>query len=216
MLHLYALTDHPAHLPLVEEGDSRALWAVNLGGLDAVVSDRSTEATEAAVLEHAQIVDVLTAENSTVLPARFSPGYADEDALVSAMRAREPQLRESLERVRGCVEFGLRVFAEEHDGSDAEPFGSGREYMHRRLESVRETERLADELHVPLAADARDSICNVLANQQLRLTAAYLVPREKTESFRAAVEAAEGNRPGLAFVCTGPWPPYSFAMVGSE
>jgi hypothetical protein len=32
-------------------------------------------------------------------------------------------------------------------------------------------------------------------------------------SFKAAVEAANASYPHLTLVCTGPWPPYSFAVV---
>jgi hypothetical protein len=85
--------------------------------------------------------------------------------------------------------------------------------MQRRLESVRASERLAAELHESLARRARDSTCSVVATPQLVLSAAYLLPRSEVEAFVDAVRAQEAARHGLTFLCTGPWPPYSFAMV---
>jgi Gas vesicle synthesis protein GvpL/GvpF len=211
MLHLYALLDHPAELP-----PGGALRAVSVdSSVVAVVGDLPSVPTEDAVLEHARVVDELMTLNETVLPARFGGGYADEPALVEAIRARHVQLREAIERIRGCVEVGVRVFEPEPIG-ETDPAGSGSEYMRRRLASVKAAERVADELHTRLAAGARASACNVLANAQILLSAAYLVPREDVDWFQSAVAAAELARPDLVLVCTGPWPPYSFAMAGEE
>jgi hypothetical protein len=42
------------------------------------------------------------------------------------------------------------------------------------------------------------------------LNAAYLVARADVAAFREAVARLE-HAPGVTVVCTGPWPPYSFA-----
>src|SRR5207248_11667877 len=138
------------------------------GVLDAVVGDTETAPMEAAVLEHARVVDELAAVNETVLPARFSGGYADEAALVDAGRMRREQLCVAIERIRGCVEVGLRVFAQEERG-DTDPADSGADYMRRRLASVKAAERVSDELHARLAAGARASTCSVVANREILL-----------------------------------------------
>ena len=84
--------------------------------------------------------------------------------------------------------------------------------MRRRLERVRAAERLGQDLE-ELAANAKASNQNVLANADLVLTAAYLVPREDFGSFCDALDAFGRSRAPLTFVRTGPWPPYSFAVV---
>ena len=71
-------------------------------------------------------------------------------------------------------------------------------------------------LHDALTVTARESTSRVLATPQLLLSAAYLLPRGEVETFQRAVESAERDRPGLTFVCTGPWPPYSFAIIDTE
>jgi len=42
------------------------------------------------------------------------------------------------------------------------------------------------------------------------LNAAYLVAAEDVAEFRRAAAQVEAA-PGVTVVCTGPWPPYSFA-----
>jgi Gas vesicle synthesis protein GvpL/GvpF len=219
MLHLYALADHPAQPARIDGIDGAELRTVAMpAGVDAVVSDvvnGQRPPAEAAILAHAAVVEELASLNDAVLPARFSGGYSDDDALADAIKAREPRIREALERVRGCVEIGLRVFDSTAPIDGATP-GSGRAYMQSRLEEVRSAERTAAELHDSLSAAARATTSSVLASPQLVLSAAYLLPRDEVESFRAGIEEAERARPGLTFVCTGPWPAYSFALIEPE
>jgi hypothetical protein len=216
MLHLYALAEHPAALAPVQGIDGSPLRLANISSaVDAVVSDVATQASqpsEDAILAHAEVIEQLAVVNEALLPARFGRGYAGRDALAEAIKDRDAQIREALERVRGCVEIGLRVF-DEAGGTNGAEGSSGREYMLRRLDEVRATERLAAELHERLAAAARASTSRVLATPQLLLSAAYLLPRAKVEPFQVAVEEAEHEWPDFTFVCTGPWPPYSFAVI---
>src|SRR5438552_1665664 len=62
-------------------------------------------------------------------------------------------------------------------------------------------------------ASSRAETQHVLASPQLVLSAAYLLPRSEVDSLRTAVEKVGRTRPELTFICTGPWPPYSFALV---
>ena len=43
------------------------------------------------------------------------------------------------------------------------------------------------------------------------LRAAYLVDRDGSAGFAAAVATHQRAHPHLRLLCTGPWPPYSFA-----
>jgi len=202
MLHLYALAQHPARLAPLAGIEGSQLRAAQIGDdFDAVVSDISPDgvrASEAAILTHAAVVEELAGVNEALLPARFGHGYAAESALVEAIEGREVQVRDALERVRGCVELGLRIFGDTGDanGSDG---SSGREYMLGRL-----------------AVTSRESTSSVLASPQLLLSAAYLLPRGQLESFQSALDETESRHPGLTFVCTGPWPPYSFALIDGD
>jgi hypothetical protein len=67
----------------------------------------------------------------------------------------------------------------------------------------------ASGVHEAVAALARDSV--VRAGPDL-LRAAYLVDRDRVEPFVALVRRLQDEHPSLAILCTGPWPPYSFAQ----
>jgi Gas vesicle synthesis protein GvpL/GvpF len=217
-LYLYALVEPPARLPDAPGLDGSAVSAEPLGALDAVVS--RLEAPPSAqsqehVLAHARVVDELAALNDAVLPVRFGRGYADASALREAVEAREGELRDALDRVRGCVELGLRVLAGTADRTLVAP-ESGRDYLQARLDERQRGERLADELDAPLAALSRAATRSVLATPHLVLSAAYLVPRDELDEFRRAVGSVQSRHPELSVACTGPWAPYSFATADAE
>jgi hypothetical protein len=217
MLHVYALTEHPAALPPRPGIGGAGLRAIEIGDIDAVVSETGSghvPASEEAVLEHARVVDGLVSQNEAVLPGRFTNGFGDEDALRDVIGGRMAKLRAALEHVRGNVEIGLRVIR--GGGRDLSPTSSGRDYLAGRLAEVRAAEHAAEQIHAPLAAAACAGTLNVLATPELLLSAAYLIPRAEVDAFRARVEQLDDAQPELTFVCTGPWPPYSFATVDTK
>ena len=119
------------------------------------------------------------------------------------MAARRDELRAALERVRGAVELAVRARANEAEAA-LPATRNGREYLAARLGRS----RAAVELHEPLAALARASV--IQPGDEL-LRAAYLVDRDAAAAFIERVRDLQRAHPELALVCTGPWPPYSFA-----
>jgi len=195
--------------------------------------------TEDNLWRHEAVVEILMADR-TVLPMRFGTVLADEAAIQAVLAAHHADFVASLDRVRGRVELGLRVLweadqpptppsssefpgvpqghsSEELRGTQA---NSGRAYLLARLEEERQrqacrqrAEALAEELHTPLAQLATESTRQVLITPRLLLTAAYLVEREQVAAFRQEVEALSAANPTLRFLCTGPWPAYSFVTA---
>jgi hypothetical protein len=217
VIYLYAIAKELDGLPEIGGVEDAPLTRRAVDGLDLVVSEHdaaTVEATEEAVLAHARVVEALVGRSGALLPARFGRGFRDEDALGEAIRDRADGLREALAQVRGCVEVGLRVVGDEPARSSAGL--SGRAYMEARLARTEETERAARRIHEPLAALARASTRTVGATPRLVLSGAYLVEPSEVESFRSRVAELEAEHPRLAFVCTGPWPPYSFAPGGDS
>jgi Gas vesicle synthesis protein GvpL/GvpF len=212
VLYVYAFVEAPATMPNVRGIDSVAVETEAAAGLEVVVSPHETtpEASEAAIMAHAEVVEALVAASEAVLPARFGGMHADADALRAAVAERAAELTAALARVRGCVELGVRALAPARQDVVA---SSGGAYMRARLEQRQEAERLADELHAPLAALAREATLTVGATERLLLSAAYLVPEDAVPEFREVVERLQAARPDLGLVCTGPWPPYSFATA---
>jgi Gas vesicle synthesis protein GvpL/GvpF len=214
MVHLYALADHPARLPALGGIAQAALAAADAGGIDAIFSEveaGQSKASEETILAHARVVEELAVINDAVLPARLARPYESEAALVDAIRGRSPKLLAALEHVRDCVELGVRVVREQSDA--AAPQLTGGDYLRGRLAAVQSADRVADELDAALDGISRDRSRGVTATAELVLSSAYLLPRADVDAFRAAVQTVADGHPELAFVCVGPWPPYSFALV---
>jgi Gas vesicle synthesis protein GvpL/GvpF len=219
MIHLYALLDAAAEVPPVQGLDDAQVEARRVDGVTAVVSalTRPVEASAQAAVRHGSVVDAVAARNDAVLPARFGTAFADEDALAAAVVSRSDELRTRLEHVRGCVELGVRArWDAEPAGETAEPPTTGREYLRARYARYARARELADRVHPPLAELSRDTrrVDGLATGGSVR--AAYLVPDDAVDAFRARVEALERAHPGITLVCTGPWPPYSFATLGER
>jgi hypothetical protein len=215
VIYLYAIAEDLDELPRIRGVEDAPLGRREVDGIDLVVSEHEStdlEATEAAVLAHGRVVEALVDPSGALLPARFGRGFRDDGALEAAIRGRAAELRNALAHVRGCVEIGMRVVGE--DSVPSSSASSGRAYMEARLARVEATERLARQLHEPLAALARASTRTVAATPRLVLSGAYLVEPREVEAFRSRVAELEAEHPQLAFACTGPWPPYSFAPGG--
>jgi hypothetical protein len=203
------------------------LLSIARGDISSIVSPITTgevPLTEANLLSHEAVVEVLM-EDRTVPPVRFGTVLLDEEEVRAVLVAHYSSFVASLERVRGHVEVDVRVL---WDGASLSPprrgpeegwaTDSGRAYMLARLEEERRihtvrkmAEALATELHVPLSRLAKESTRKVLVSPGMLLAAAYLVPREQVGIFRQAVEGLISTYPRFRFLCTGPWPPYSFA-----
>jgi hypothetical protein len=186
VIHVYGVVEDLSELPPVAGVDGAPLERRRVDGVELVVSDGAeTEVTQAAVLRHAEVVEGLMSRSQAVLPAQFGRPFGDDAELEAAIRPKARDLERGLERVRGCVEFGLRVAGESPSAA------SGTEYMRARLAQQQAVE--------PLERLARASSPN-----------AYLVPLENVEAFQEAVRRLQAEHPELTIACTGPWPPYSF------
>lgn len=217
MIHLYALVRGLEELPPLTGIEGAALERRQIAGLDLVVSETGPQlpqVTDQAVLAHASVVEELMARSRAILPARFGRAFASEEELTAAVQTKAPALEHGLSRVCGCVEFGLRVLGRESP-REASTSLSGAEYMRARLGEEAERDRLSRELHLPLALLARADARFGGASGDL-LHAAYLVPDERTAAFRDRIAELERLHPELTMVCTGPWPPYSFAETREE
>ena len=214
MLYVYAFAEQPATLPDASGLGGSALGIEDMDGLGAVVSPvdgQEVRPSEEAVLTHGRVVEAVFSVNDAVVPARFGRAYADRDALRRALSKRVDDVRNALSRVRGCVELGLRALPPPDSRVEAD---SGRQYMLDRLDEARRLARLADDLHTPLARLSR-AATSMQTSARL-LSAAYLVPRSGVEEFRRAVRELEELHPDATLVCTGPWPPYSFATADPD
>ena len=239
MIYLYAISDQPGkRLPAMCGLEEAAVTKVPYRDLAAVASHVTTAevpALEANLWRHEMVVEGVMADR-TVLPVRFGTIFGSERAIQAELRAHYASFVADLNRMRGHVEMGVRVLRSNEDGSSPPPsmgrpagnesseprlaYASGRAYLLTRLEEERQlraareqAESLAAELHAPLARLAAQSTCQMLITPRLLLTAAYLLDRNGVAAFRREVEVLSTAYEQLGFLCTGPWPPYSFVTA---
>jgi hypothetical protein len=193
--------------------DGQSLHAVAEGPLAAVVSDYlgdRVEPTADALSAYEQTVRRLM-ERGAVLPTQFGSVVEDETAVRELLRRRRKDLVATLQRVRGAVEIGLR--ASWRDGSRVpsdERSQSGTAYLRDRLELRQSARRVATELE-PLCALARSSRRAIAPRPDVPVLDSYLVDSGRVREFVALVEQLDDRLDEVELVCTGPWPPYSFA-----
>jgi len=231
-MYLYAITDRPeANVPAEVGLEGVPLLSMDYQDIAAVVSPLAAAEVplaEANLWRHEAVVEALM-KDRTVLPVRFGTVLANEAAVQAVLAAHYADFVTNLDQVRGRVELGLRVLWDDDAPPSPQPSpacrgGSarecGRSYLLARLEEERQTrawrqraETLTTELHAPLAQLAVESTQQVLVTPRLLLTAAYLVEGDQVAAFRREVEALSGAYPALRFLCTGPWPSYSFVTA---
>ena len=199
---------------------------------------------ETMVRSHNQVIASIHQEQA-ILPAKFGSVYARVEDLSAALEEAHDALVVQLRSLEGCDEWGIRVYADrpairrhvaaEHPAMQqlqqqiaaARP---GRAYFLQR--------KLADELAAAteqvlagLARAAYDHLLPWAVAGQVNppvatsgdvtgeieiLRADFLVRREGQEPFVAAVGTFVEGQEGLRCEYSGPWPPYSFAMLAER
>jgi hypothetical protein len=209
VLDLYAITDAPGPPP-----DSlQPLRVVPSGRLAIVCAPAAAgEVTAEALWRHEEAVEALMEEHD-VLPFRYGTRCEDEAAAAVTIQAREPELVSALERVRGAVELSVRVMAPTPLAArGASPQVGGAEYLAVKEHESAAMRAAAERVHAPLAALARASRRRAGGEPGELLRSAYLVERASVDDFAAEVARLQGVHGDLQLLCTGPWPPYSFAQ----
>jgi Gas vesicle synthesis protein GvpL/GvpF len=212
VIHVYGFVAARSDAPPLAGVDDATVETYVVDSVAAVISRHpdGPAATQEAVVRHAQVVEAAMRTAGTVLPARFGAAYADDASLGRAVSERAPSLRDRLGRVEGCVELGVRVLAPDEASASAADGGA---YMRSRLRETREREGLAARIHRALDEIAQQSTTRVPHAGRALLIGSYLVEAARQDEFRRQVEQLGRECSDLALVCTGPWPPYSFADV---
>lgn len=205
----------PEGLRGVEGAEVRALRE---RGLSLWVSgDVGGAATVERVREHDAVIRAAMT-TATPLPLRYGSHFADEAAARELVRSRAAEFEESLGRVAGCVELGVRILWKAPPSPEAAAprrGGSGREYLEaRRAEMGREeAARQRDsallerfDRHFPAIPAVRrpGSEPGVVGS------VAHLVRGADLPSYRLLLQSAREELVETDLIVTGPWAPYSF------
>ena len=239
--------DGPVDLSWLSGVKEAPVRAVTCSGLAVLVSDVSTaEFGETPLREHLEDPEWLdetarlhhyvveaAARLVPLLPVRLATVYSSDAAVCAALAGHRDQLLDTLRRIGGRVEWGVKAYAAAGNGdatdepATQEP-GYGLAYLRRRRDQLaagREARAAAAQgaqsVHAGLAGKAVAAVVRPPQSAQLSkarlpmlLNAAYLLDASDGTSFTAAVAAEATAHPELRIDLTGPWPPYSFANDG--
>ena len=185
---------------------------------------------EETVWSHQRVVQALFAE-TTVAPLRFGAVYRTSEGVDEFLGTNRSELAMILDRVEGRVEWGVKIYASAAPKPETPATGiSGRTYLESRSKALAdarahgmEQAEAAQRAHERLAEIADGSEISSgsrepSAKQVLVLNASFLVRDEGRQTFLDAVRTLEeeSSSLGLRFAVSGPWPPYSFAMVTTD
>lgn len=231
MLYVYAVTDRPeAPLPGQAGLDDGELVQIVWRDIAAVASAHGggpLPASEDALWRHEDVAESLM-DDRVVLPIRFGTLLPSRQEVGDGLRRAYSRLVRDIERVRGHVEIGVRlwtagptgdaVIATEHGDGAGE--GPGSAYLRakvareRTLRARREARlRMVRDVCGQLMAQARESRFDDDPDDPRGVSAAFLVPRDRVAPFRDMVNQAAEAHSEVALLCTGPWPPYSFVSA---
>jgi Gas vesicle synthesis protein GvpL/GvpF len=167
---------------------------------------------------------------ATCAPLRLVTICSDDESVRAKVDGLRADLELVLDRVEGRQEWSLKVLAPQQAAPEVAtvPASSGADYLRRKREAAdrrrgqgEEAARAAHELDE--VARSHAVAARRLAPQDPRLSgrtdtmvlnAAYLVEADAHATFRAAVESVAEQLPHVAVELDGPWPPYSFAVLG--
>jgi hypothetical protein len=222
MIWLYAICDRPDLPPPPSRGLAQApLDGLSEGGVQAIFTRHGNDPCEPApdaLWAHERVVERLMLDRAAV-PMRFGSKVDDELSLRTLLAENQERFLQTLARVTGRVELGVRVLgrmlADPGDGTPqsvatATVVGSGRDYLLGKLQNANRIDHAAAELHTPLAAMSVETCRQPVRGDDEVLRSAYLVDQRIVGRFRGAVERLQLTHPDVAILCTGPWPAYSF------
>ncbi len=237
MSHLvYCVCENGPRAPKGIEGIcQRPVTLVESSGLAAVVSDLPGGEHHRRIQEvvrYARVVEAFS-QQRTVIPMRYGCCLSTEAAVKELLDQNQKQYRQTLERLRDCVEMGVRVLGRRQfgDGESEHPAPqpvtvgspSGVAYLAARWaefkardSAAQDCGRVADWLRAGLAGLFKESVVEAGSfGGQSVASVFFLVRRERIERFRE-VFAGLCSSQQAAVLLTGPWPPYNFVKTAAS
>jgi hypothetical protein len=186
------------------------VYMIGFGDLAAVVSDvpgAALDPTRDRVLAHDRVNQAVMRDR-TVIPMNFGTVCRTREDVVRLLRVAHAAFSEVLQKMEGCVEFGLKVLQRPDARVDSLPPGAPTDgelqmratrHIDDGLERLREVS-VASRLNPPLG-------------DPMILNAAFLVRCDGEPAFMTRAKEVARKFPHLVFKFTGPWPPYNFVNI---
>ena len=241
-LYLYGVTEKEVPVPKVlgVDGNS-AVQTISCGGLVcwiSWVSGKDFADNLAANMEnldwlaqtsvqHQRVVSAI-AQETDILPTRFGTVFLSEASLQEDVRKNKRFLLRDFARIRGCDEFGVKVFGVPPKVDlPAVSSRSGKDYLKakaallqqrpaRNKASNADFEELRGELE-SLAVDTAEAGKISGGQRGLQWQTSLLLRRVDRKKFDAILRKYSKQWAGERQIeCTGPWPAYSFVSRGNS
>lgn len=216
------------------------LVAVSFDQVSAVVSDIEKAdliANQTNAFAFASVIDML-GQHYPVLPMRFGSIMESTDSVQQMLEKNNPEFLNNLLKVENKSEFGLKIFcdtvklkAELKAKSEAMNETSQKsvseskdsvfkEYINQKLKAHRLEEMLLNYVD-SIVAEFTGFLTALTAVKKIKkmatattiIDAVFLLGKDKKAELVRAVENMQSKYPGLNFILTGPWPPYSFVDI---
>jgi len=179
-------------------------------------------------------------ERACVVPFKFATLFKSEDSLKSMLAERAGMLKETLRRLQGHEEWGVKIYCDMSRlrawlaqnaeilkiDSEIGSAAPGRSFILRKKKEARLDTFTTAKLNECGQASfdrlktlsARTRINKLLPEEvterkeDMILNAAFLIDKNKVKTFIETVGQlkAQQESNGLSFDCTGPWPPFNF------
>ena len=154
-----------------------------------------------------------------VLPMRFHAVPSDEPEIRSLLETRRPDLLQRLDDLDGACEMGLRIVLPKVPSAEGDPSQHGSppsSYLHDRRAYYQRQDSIGEQARSTTERLVRELSSTFRDWQRLTpsppgvVRLAFLVPRDRVESFRRCLQASLAEHAGGQWTLLGPWPPYSF------
>jgi hypothetical protein len=239
--YIYALV-RPAPGEISATGiDAGPVRIVPVGEVGAVVStvpaelfasetveERMRDLTwvESVARAHDHVVGC-AAQLTTTIPLRFGTIAANDDSVQELLADLSAAVQRTFDRIAGCVEFGVQVFARaprSHERAAVSEGGAA--FLRRRQAELQHDDALrtmageeAETIYLALARLATESRRNPVRDDApssvgaMMLNGAFLVDNTARDSFRSAAAELSASLGPDRVIVTGPWAPYSFTEL---
>ena len=234
-LYVYAIIDSTGEIGESIKGLFEApVYTIPYRDIGMVVSDLDSQTqikTEESVLKHEEIVEALM-DKFTVLPMRLYTVFSKREEVLLKVKEHYDDFIENLDRVRGKREFGIKVIwagnvikeriinAHKNESPLAEPEQSGTKFMKEKFEKYKIDKEFEEEADRCIAIVdgffnryVSEKRLEKLKTDNLLLSAAYLVDKEKIGDFKEAFEKLRSSDGDLKYMLSGPWPVYNFITL---
>lgn len=222
--------------PIGIGSETAEVTTVNFKDLAAVASDAPMgvlDPTRENVLAHQRVNETVMRDH-TVLPMSFGTVFKTRDDIVELLRSAYDAFGDVLHKMQNKFEFGLKVLwdrdlvIKEIEAEDeglrrlkseiSSARGStyfARVQYGRAVDSAlqQRSERYVAEIFEALRDVSVASRTNKPIGDKMIMNAAFLVSRDKEQSFDARVKDIGARYDKLTFKYTGPWPPYNFVNI---